>query len=94
MLAPVRRWLGRLASVGVAPDDTDDVRLFRLSQIVLIFILPFLLQWSPGGYVASVKGKGRIASWLVTAGDGLREAAVRSILSAETAHGRPNGDAR
>ena len=32
---------------------TKDYRFFRFSQIVLIFILPFLLQWSLGGYVAS-----------------------------------------
>jgi class 3 adenylate cyclase len=32
---------------------TKDYRFFRFSQIVLIFLLPFLLQWSLGGYVAS-----------------------------------------
>jgi adenylate cyclase len=32
---------------------TKDYRLFRFSQIVLIILLPFLLQWSLGGYVAS-----------------------------------------
>ncbi len=108
--ASIRRPLERLALIGVAPDDSDDVRVqkvtltlsavtvtvlavawvgtylalglplsaaipftyqiasvvtlvafarskdyrfFRFSQIVLIFILPFLLQWSLGGYVTS-----------------------------------------
>jgi len=32
---------------------TKDYRFFRFSQIVLILLLPFLLQWSLGGYVAS-----------------------------------------
>jgi adenylate cyclase len=32
---------------------TKDYRLLRFSQIVLIILLPFLLQWSLGGYVAS-----------------------------------------
>jgi len=32
---------------------TKDYRLFRFSQIVLMLALPFLLQWSLGGYVAS-----------------------------------------
>jgi class 3 adenylate cyclase len=32
---------------------TKDLRFFRFSQLVLIFLLPFLLQWSLGGYVAS-----------------------------------------
>jgi len=32
---------------------TKDYRLFRFSQIVLMLILPFILQWSLGGYVAS-----------------------------------------
>lgn len=32
---------------------TKDYRLFRFSQIVIIFLLPFLLQWSLGGYAAS-----------------------------------------
>jgi adenylate cyclase len=32
---------------------TKDYRFFRFSQIVLIFLLPFLLQWNLGGYVAS-----------------------------------------
>ena len=32
---------------------TKDYRFFRFSQIVLIFLLPFLLQWSLGGYAAS-----------------------------------------
>jgi class 3 adenylate cyclase len=32
---------------------TKDYRLFRFSQIVLIILLPFLLQWNLGGYVAS-----------------------------------------
>ncbi len=30
-----------------------DYRFFRFSQLVLIIVLPFLLQWSLGGYVAS-----------------------------------------
>jgi class 3 adenylate cyclase len=37
----------------VAFARTKDYRFFRFSQIVLIFLLPFLLQWSLGGYVAS-----------------------------------------
>jgi class 3 adenylate cyclase len=32
---------------------TKDVRPFRFSQIVLMVTLPFVLQWSLGGYVAS-----------------------------------------
>ena len=32
---------------------TKDYRIFRASQLALIFLLPFLLQWSLGGYVAS-----------------------------------------
>lgn len=32
---------------------TRDYRFFRTSQLALIFVLPFLLQWSLGGYVAS-----------------------------------------
>ena len=32
---------------------TKDYRFFRFSQIVLIILLPFLLQWSLGGYAAS-----------------------------------------
>ncbi|MGK2851735.1 MAG: adenylate/guanylate cyclase domain-containing protein [Candidatus Limnocylindrales bacterium] len=110
MRASVGQWLGWLSAIGVAADDTDDVRLqkvtltlsalvvtglaviwvatylvldrpvsaaipaayqlaslvalvafartkayrpFRFGQIVLIFVLPFLLQWSLGGYIAS-----------------------------------------
>ncbi len=37
----------------VAFARTKDYRLFRFSQIVLMLALPFLLQWSLGGYVAS-----------------------------------------
>jgi class 3 adenylate cyclase len=37
----------------VAFARTKDYRFFRFSQIVLIFALPFMLQWSLGGYVAS-----------------------------------------
>jgi len=32
---------------------TKDYRFFRFSQLLLIILLPFLLQWSLGGYVAS-----------------------------------------
>jgi class 3 adenylate cyclase len=32
---------------------TKDYRFFRSSQLILIMLLPFLLQWSLGGYVAS-----------------------------------------
>jgi class 3 adenylate cyclase len=32
---------------------TKDYRFFRSSQVVLIILLPFLLQWSLGGYAAS-----------------------------------------
>jgi adenylate cyclase len=32
---------------------TKDYRFFRFSQIILLLLLPFLLQWSLGGYVAS-----------------------------------------
>ena len=32
---------------------TKDYRFFRFSQLVLIILLPFLLQWSLGGYRAS-----------------------------------------
>lgn len=109
-LASIRRPLERLALIGVVPEDSDDVRLqkvtltlsavtvtvlavvwvgtyaalslpvsaaipfayqvasvvtlvafartkdyrfFRFSQIVLIFLLPFLILWSLGGYAAS-----------------------------------------
>jgi class 3 adenylate cyclase len=37
----------------VAFARTKDYRLFRFGQIVLMTCLPFLLQWSLGGYVAS-----------------------------------------
>jgi adenylate cyclase len=37
----------------VAFARTKDYRFFRFSQIVFILLLPFLLQWSLGGYVAS-----------------------------------------
>jgi adenylate cyclase len=37
----------------VAFARTKDYRLFRFGQLVLIILLPFLLQWSLGGYVAS-----------------------------------------
>jgi adenylate cyclase len=32
---------------------TKDYHFFRFSQLVLIILLPFVLQWSLGGYVAS-----------------------------------------
>ena len=32
---------------------TKDFRFFRSSQLILVIALPFLLQWSLGGYVAS-----------------------------------------
>jgi class 3 adenylate cyclase len=32
---------------------TKDLRLLRTSQLLLMLLLPFLLQWSLGGYVAS-----------------------------------------
>ena len=32
---------------------TKDYRFIRASQLALIFVLPFLLQWSLGGFVAS-----------------------------------------
>jgi adenylate cyclase len=32
---------------------TKDYRFFRFSQVILIIALPFLLQWSLGGYAAS-----------------------------------------
>ena len=31
---------------------TKDYRFFRFCQLVLIIVLPFLLQWSLGGYFA------------------------------------------
>ena len=37
----------------VAFARTKDYRFFRFSQIVFSLLLPFLLQWSLGGYVAS-----------------------------------------
>jgi class 3 adenylate cyclase len=37
----------------VAFARTKDYRFFRFSQLALIMLLPFLLQWSLGGYVAS-----------------------------------------
>jgi len=45
----------QLASVAslIAFARTKDYRLLRISQIVLIILLPFLLQWSLGGYLAS-----------------------------------------
>ena len=109
-VSSVRRWIERLAQIGVAPDDPDEVRtrkvtltlaseivtvlsiiwvatylalglpvsaaipfsyqvasvltllafartkdyrFFRFSQIILITALPFILQWSLGGYIAS-----------------------------------------
>jgi adenylate cyclase len=32
---------------------THDYRLFRITQLVLMLVLPFVLQWTLGGYVAS-----------------------------------------
>lgn len=32
---------------------TRDVRVFRFGQLVMMVVLPFLLQWSLGGYAAS-----------------------------------------
>ncbi len=32
---------------------TKDYGFFRFSQVILIILLPFLLQWSLGGYAAS-----------------------------------------
>ena len=32
---------------------SKDYQLFRFSQLVLMLLLPFLLQWSLGGYIAS-----------------------------------------
>ena len=45
----------QLASIAtlIAFARTKDYRLFRISQIVLMLLLPFLLQWSLGGYFAS-----------------------------------------
>lgn len=45
----------QVASVAslVAFARTNDYHLFRFSQIVLMLLLPFVLQWSLGGYVAS-----------------------------------------
>ncbi len=45
----------QLASIGslIAFARTNSYRAFRFSQIVLMLVLPFLLQWSLGGYVAS-----------------------------------------
>jgi class 3 adenylate cyclase len=37
----------------VAFARTKDYRFFRANQLALFFVLPFLLQWSLGGYVAS-----------------------------------------
>jgi class 3 adenylate cyclase len=37
----------------VAFGRTKDYRVFRFTQITMIILLPFLLQWSLGGYVAS-----------------------------------------
>src|SRR3990172_182915 len=55
----MRRLLKDLAFIAVPPASlawfhrTKDSRFFRTSQLVLIILLPFLLQWSLGGYVAS-----------------------------------------
>ena len=46
----------------VAFARTKDYRLFRISQLVLIIFLPFLLQWSLGGYVAS----SAVSLWALT----------------------------
>ncbi len=45
----------QVASVAslIAFARTKGYRLFRFSQIVLMTLLPFVLQWSLGGYVAS-----------------------------------------
>ena len=41
---------------------TKDYRLFRVSQLALIILLPFLLQWNLGGYVAS----SAVSLWALT----------------------------
>jgi len=45
----------------VAFARSKDYRLFRFSQIVLMLLLPFVLQWSLGGYVAS----GAVSMWSI-----------------------------
>jgi class 3 adenylate cyclase len=45
---------------------TKDYLLFRFSQLVLIIALPFLLQWSLGGYVAS----SAVSLWALVGGFG------------------------
>ena len=65
----------------VTPDRfgrTKDYRFFRFSQIVLIFLLPFLLQWSLGGYVAS----SAVSLWALVG-------ALRRALLLQPSRGRP-----
>ena len=46
---------------------TKDYRFFRFSQVVLIILLPFLLQWSLGGYAAS----SAVSLWALEGADSL-----------------------
>lgn len=54
----------QLASIAslIAFARTKDFRLFRMTQIVLITLLPFVLQWNLGGYVAS----SAVSLWALT----------------------------
>ena len=49
---PFAYQIASVAALGIF-SRTKDLRLFRSSQLVLMLALPFLLQWSLGGYVAS-----------------------------------------
>jgi class 3 adenylate cyclase len=49
---PLTYQLASIATLAVFA-RTKDYRFFRFSQLVLIILLPFVLQWSLGGYVAS-----------------------------------------
>jgi len=45
---------------------TKDYRFFRFSQLVVIIVLPYVLQWSLGGYVAS----SAVSLWALVGGFG------------------------
>ncbi len=45
---------------------TKDFRFFRVSQLIMISLLPFLLQWSLGGFIAS----SAVSVWALVAGFG------------------------
>ena len=51
MLASVRRWSGWLPAIGVAPDDTDDVRLQKVTLALSAVVVTGLAVIWVGTYL-------------------------------------------